>query len=236
MADTLVFCTSYFDTEDTYYLRYKKWISYYLSLPFAQDKDFFMLDDGSDLSVADNLYNYIEGDITEDTQIKKMNFYHFNERKGSNKTANHPGWYRSFFFSLKIARTLGYRKIIHIESDLYLLTPSICEYIDNFNSGWGSFKCKKYHFPESSLQIINKDNYIKLENFKQEILARGWEQVAKMNVEHHLPLTSCVEGFNGDRFGEEGLQQTEGMDYYAQSRLHQNFYFNHPQQEPKSSL
>ena len=236
MADTLVFCTSYFDTENAYFLRYKKWISYYLSLPFSEDKDFFMLDDGSDLSLADNLYNYIEGDITEDTKVEKMNFYHFDERWGSNKTANHPGWFRSFFFSLHIAKTLGYSKIIHIESDLYLLSPSICKYIDDLNSGWVSFRCKMYRFPESSLQIINKDNYYRLENFKQEILARGWERTATLNVEHLLPVSHVEESFNGDRFGERNRKQEGDMDYYAQARLHQNFAFNHEKQQPQSSL
>ena len=74
----MVFCTSYFENQEYYYLRYKKWISYYLSLPFSEDKDFFMLDDGSDLTVADNLFNYIEEEVTEDSKIEKMNFFHFN--------------------------------------------------------------------------------------------------------------------------------------------------------------
>ena len=233
MAKTLVFCTSYFETEEDYYLRYKKWISYYTSLPFSEGKDFFMLDDCSNLNVADDLYNYIEGDISEDTPIEKMNFYHFDERWGNSRTANHPGWFRSFFFSLDIAKTLGYEKIIHIESDLYLLSQGICDYIDGLESGWVSFRSKMYRFPESSLQIINKDNYYKFENLKQETLARGLEQMASLNVEWLLPVTHVEEGFNGDRFGERNRKQDKDMDYYAQSRLHNNFIFDYVEQFPE---
>ena len=221
----MVFCTSYFENQEYYYLRYKKWISYYLSLPFAEDKDFFMLDDGSDLTVADNLFNYIEEEVTEDSKIEKMNFFHFKERAGNTRTANHPGWYRSFLYSLDIARTLGYDKIIHIESDLYLLSNKICQYIDGADSGWISFLCPKYNFPESSIQIINRDCFRKFENFRDEILAKGLHSMAHANVEHLLPLTHLEKGFNGDRFGETNLPQNLDMDYYAQARLGSNFNF-----------
>jgi hypothetical protein len=226
VAKTLVFCTSYFETEDIYYLRYKKWISYYMSLPFSEDKTFFMLDDHSDLSVADDRYNFIEGDITEDTKVEKMNFYHFDERWGNNRTANHPGWFRSFLFSLEIAETLGYEKIIHIESDMYLLSPRICEHIDELDSGWVSFRCPTYRFPESSLQVINKDNFGKFNNFKNELLAKGLETLENSNVEWLLPLTHVEEKFTGDRYGERGIKQGPEMDYYAQARLNQIFVFD----------
>jgi len=226
VAKTLLFCTSYFETEELYYLRYKKWVSYYLSLDFTKDKDVFMLDDHSNLDVADNLYNLIEGEITEKTKIEKMNFFRFGERWGGNHTANHAGWYRSFLFALDIADVLGYEKIIHIESDLYLLTPKICEHIDNLNSGWASFRCPTYKFPESSLQVINKDNFGKFRNFKGELEAKGLDNLAGQCVEWLLPLSKVEEGFIGDRYGERGAKQTEEMDFYAQARLNQNFVFD----------
>jgi hypothetical protein len=226
VAKTLLFCTSYFETEEIYYLRYKKWISYYLSLDFSKDKDVFMLDDNSDLNVADNLYNFIEGEITEKTKIERMNFFHFDQRWGGARTANHAGWYRSFLFSLDIADVLGYEKIIHIESDLYLLTPKICEHIDNINSGWVSFKCPTYGFPESSLQIINKDNFGKFRNFKNELQAKGLDNLGSQQVEWLLPLSKIEDEFTGDRYGEKAVKQSKDMDYYAQSRLNQNFVFD----------
>ena len=226
MAKTLLFCTSYFDTEEKYFLRYKKWISYYSFLPFSEDKDIFILDDGSDLSLADNLYNYIEGDITEETKVEKINFYHFKERWGSYSTANHPGWYRSFLFTYDIATTLGYDKIVLVESDLYLLSSKICKYIDDLNSGWVSFRCPTYGFPESSLQIINKDNYKKFFNFQQELLAKGLENMASKNAEWVIPFSKVETKFKGDRYGEKKAKQEPSMDYYAQANLSQNFMFD----------
>ncbi len=222
----MVFCTSYFENLEYYYLRYKKWVSYYLSTPFAEDKDFFILDDGSNLDVADNLYNYLEGDLSPDIPIKKVNFYHFEDRLTKGGGANSEGWYRSFLFAYDIASTFGYEKIVHIESDLYLLTPEICEYINQSNSGWISFKCPTYHFPESSLQIINKDCYDKFNNFKQEVLARGLENMGAHNAEWLLPLTHIEDRLTGDRYGERFEDQNETMDYYAQSDLNQNFTYD----------
>ena len=226
MAKSLLFCTSYFETEETYFLRYKKWISYYSALSFTDDKDIFILDDGSNLAVADNLYNYIEGDITEDTKTEKVNFYHFPERLTQGIAANSEGWYRSFLYSYDIATTLGYDKIIHIESDLYLLSPKICEYINNLNSGWVSFKCPTYQFPESSLQIINKDNYKKFFNFQQEVLAKGLWKMSSKNAEWIIPFSRTETRFVGDRYGERKVKQNETMDYYAQANLAQNFVFD----------
>lgn len=226
MAKTLLFCTSYFDTKAKYYLRYKKWISYYSNLEFSKDKDIFVLDDGSNLELADNLYNYIEGDVSENTKIDKVNFYHFPERWGSYSTANHPGWYRSFLFSYELATTLDYDKIILVESDLYLLSQKICDYIDELDSGWVSFRCPTYGFPESSLQIINKDNYKRLFNFQQETLAKGLDKMAAKNAEWVIPFTHVETSFRGDRYGEKKVKQESYMDYYAQANLAQNFVFN----------
>lgn len=226
MAKSLLFCTSYFETEQVYFLRYKKWLSYYSALPFTDDKDIFILDDGSNLELADNLYNYIEGDITEDTKVDKINFYHFPERLTQGAAANSEGWYRSFLYSYDIAATLGYDKIIHIESDLYLLSPRICEYINDLNSGWVSFRCPTYGFPESSLQVINKDNYKKFFNFQQETLAKGLWKMATQNAEWLLPFTHTETKFTGDRYGERKIAQSPEMDYYAQSNLSQNFVFD----------
>ena len=159
-------------------------------------------------------------------RIKKMNLFRFSERWGGNHTANHAGWYRSFLFSLDMADVLGYDKIIHIESDLYLLTPKICEHIDNLNNGWASFRCPAYKFPESSLQVINKDSFGKFRNFKSELEARGLDNLAGQCVEWLLPLSKVEEGFIGDRYGERGAKQTKEMDFYAQARLNQNFVFD----------
>ena len=226
MVKSLIFCTSYFESETVFYLRYKKWLAYYLSLPFSEDKDFFILDDGSDLTLADNLYNLIEGDLSPETPIEKVNFYHFKDRLTKGGGANSEGWYRSFLFAYDIATMFGYDKIIHIESDLYLLTPGICDYINDLNTGWVSFRCPTYRFPESSIQIINKDCYDKLSDFKDETLDKGLENMHAHNAEWIIPFTHVEEDFVGDRYGERREDQNADMDYYAQAGYTQHFEFD----------
>ena len=48
---TLIFCTSYFDTEELYQKRYQKWIDYYNHHPFTNDKHMYLIDDCSDLEL-----------------------------------------------------------------------------------------------------------------------------------------------------------------------------------------
>ena len=48
---TLIFCTSYFDTEELYQKRYQKWIDYYNQHPFTNDKHIYLIDDCSNLEL-----------------------------------------------------------------------------------------------------------------------------------------------------------------------------------------
>ena len=76
------------------------------------------------------------------------------------------------------------------------------------------------------MQIINKDNFGKFRNFKNELQAKGLDNLGSQQVEWLLPLSYIVGEFVGDRFGEKAIKQTKDMDYYAQSRLNQNFVFD----------
>ena len=115
---TLIFCTSYFDTEELYQKRYQKWIDYYNQHPFTNDKHIYLIDDCSNLElITDDVVNIIKEDKLDSSQeVKKINLYSFHNRKGlnwSHNSANNEGWWRSFCASLDIAEEYNYEKIIH---------------------------------------------------------------------------------------------------------------------------
>ena len=218
---TLIFCTSFFDTEELYQKRYKKWIDYYHKHPFTNDKHLFLIDDCSDLKlITDDLVHTIKEDQLGDFQeVNKINIYSFNNRKGlnwSHNSANNEGWWRSFSASLDIAEEYNYEKIIHIESDAFLISKRMFDYIDSLKTGWIGLWANKYNFPESCIQIICKDQF---DSFRDFVSCGSHELSKKGFAEKIIPFTNVERRFVGDRYGEKVNVQTEGLDYFCQTKL-----------------
>jgi len=224
---TFIFCTSYFDSEADYKHRYAKWAAYYSNVELRKDKPILMIDDGSDLSLIDEEHFAVikAGDLTKDTKLEteRVNLISFDERAPlheNGQAANSAGWWRSFLFSLEIAEKLNFEKIIHVESDLYLISHKIRKFIDDLEEGWTSFVCNKYHWPESSLQVICKDQFKEFQEFGKDLEELGLTKIDSMRgpAENLIPFSSVMVGFNGSRYGEALTNQMPGMDYFAQCR------------------
>ncbi len=219
----MLFCTSYFDTEEVYQKRYRKWIDYYSGHPFCRDKDLFLIDDHSDLRLVDGDIHVIGESEFGCGRAQKINLIHFGERKGGPEAANSAGWYRSFLKSLDLARRFGYERIVHAESDAYLISRRIFDYIEETRFGWTMFWCHLFRFPETGLQVICKDQFPLFERFQ----SKGHDFYVGKMAEWTLPYTRLEAFFNGDRFGEyagkiggdDRIRQVDGMDYYTQCSL-----------------
>ncbi len=215
---TLVFCTSFFDNKELYLKRYKKWIDYYSSHHLMIDKHFFLIDDSSNLDlIHDPKINiYIENKKIHYRESNKITIFSFNDRKGQNwshNSANNEGWWRSFCMSIKIAEIYGFSKIVHIESDAFLISNRVMNYINNLEEGWVALWANKYYFPESSIQVICNDQFDNFNNF----ISCGYQELSKKGyAEEILPFTHVERGFLGDRFGEKYLNQIYGVDYICQ--------------------
>ena len=218
---TLIFCTSYFDTQELYRKRYQKWIDYYNKHPFTSDKHLYLIDDCSDLELItdDSVHNIKEDQLEDFQEVNKINIYSFNNRKGlnwSHNSANNEGWWRSFSASLYIAEKYNYEKIIHIESDAFLISKRIFNHIDSLKSGWTGLWANKYNFPESCIQIICKDQF---DSFRDFVSCGSYELSKKGFAEKIIPFTNVERRFVGDRYGEKVNEQMEGLDYFCQTKL-----------------
>jgi hypothetical protein len=60
----------------------------------------------------------------------------FPEQLGRSSMFCYPGWWRSFTYAVKIAQLYGFDKIIHIESDAYVCSQRLSDYIHSINCGW----------------------------------------------------------------------------------------------------
>jgi len=220
---SFVFCTSFFESEDHYDTRISRWVNYYKSLEFTKDKPLVIIDDGSpDISFCDKEFNIIDPDNPPE-KLERINFIRFPNHLGRFSHLAYFGWWRSFLYSFKVAEKYKFDKIIHVESDCYLLTSKITNYIENSNKGWATFWTKKYSFPETNIQVINKDMFHahpKIEEKLNREKKKSFGFLAGFHAEHVLPFTNIEKNFTGDRYGEEGLPQKPEYDYYCQTPPH----------------
>ena len=194
---TLLFCTSFCPNEGAWRARPRRWLDHHLALPLVHDA-VFVLDDASPFVTTDYDVMVLKTlpDILAPTPAAFV--YQFAAREGRRGVMGHRGWWRSFLYSLTIARRYGYARIVHIESDAYLLSRGIVDHINAIDHGWTVFWCPRYNCPEPSLQVIALDQF----DAMAEVAARGLDELTQGIAEMTLPFTHIERAFTGNRYGE----------------------------------
>lgn len=196
---SVVFCTSFIDEKNQ--SRYKNWINYYQNkLKLFHAEKLFLIDDGSSAVNFDERIEIINSDYLPDTLDKDICLFHFDKHLGRPGRRDYQGWWRSFTFSSKLAEKYNIDKFIHIESDYFVLSREMMNYIANVSEGWTVFYSQFYNFPETAIQIICNDSFDKLNNIYQQALASDYK--FKKIAERTLPFSKVEKSFTGDRLGE----------------------------------
>lgn len=194
---SILFCTSFIKDEASWQQRYSRWLDFYNASPLG-DTMKFMIDDGSPFSPADARIETVAHDAPLTYAQHKIVRVHFPNNLGRQSMSIYPGWWRSFLHSINIAREVGAQKIIHIESDAFILSDRLFEFIDSVQTGWHVLWAQRYGLPETAIQVICEDQFESLTNFKQQA-----EQTPPTEfAEHILPFTSVDKSFLGDRYSE----------------------------------
>lgn len=212
MGSTLVFCTSYMPNQEEWELRYTRWLEHHRKV-FPKEP-LVMIDDGSEylpdepgISINTDMENFQVGD--------RASIYHFPDRLGRHAVHNFPGWFRSFTFSVVIARKLNLKKIVHIESDSFILTENALELINTMTGGWTAFWCPRWRMPESAFQIICEDKFASLEQVRTSSFATRY---ANKIMEKSLPFTRVDRSLCGNRYGEFRSKVPSYADFAVQVR------------------
>lgn len=90
----------------------------------------------------------------------------FDNNLARQSVSAYPGWWRSFLHSVPLARQLGADKIMHIESDAYILSPRLADFLNGIESGWHVMWSERDKFPETAIQVICSDQFEVFEQFK----------------------------------------------------------------------
>lgn len=182
---TLLYCTCYVYDQKSLE-RFKLWIEYYQEkMSKLGATHLCLIDDGSTTFWLEKL-----GEITEiqETQIELqdinnkfpnksqteyivelkegLNIIRFREHLGKVHTSYHhnalfPGWWRSFAFGVELARRYNFDKFIFLESDYFIVTDKLFNFIKETN-GLNSLWEPKSHYAESSACWCSKSNFYQL--------------------------------------------------------------------------
>jgi tetratricopeptide (TPR) repeat protein len=210
-SGAVLFCTSYFRDAATWQARYSRWIEHHQAFPWLC-RAIVMIDDGSPHEPERSQLTAIAAADIGKRALPRRALVRFPNNLGRAGTTVYPGWCRSFLFSLDIAESYGFRKIVHVESDTYLLSSGIVDYIQRTRTGWTAFWSARYQFPETALQIICSDAFPALAKIRDA----GPDAFRGQPAEMVLPFTRVEKSFVGDRFSEFQAAIPPNADYAVQ--------------------
>lgn len=220
---TLLFCTSFAKDQDTWNIRYRKWVKF--NRKFANKvHQIMIIDDGSpvlpDWHKEENI-EIVTGKVKKEID-NKIFLYHYENNLGRPAPLNYPGWFRSFVTAGVYANKHNFDKVIHVESDSYLLSNRIWDFVLNIKHGWNALWCPLHKMPESAIQIICKDQ-MPLYRAGADI---SYNNFANLPIEAILPYTNVINFFSGDRYGEYANTIPKDADYVVQAKYEWDININ----------
>lgn len=193
----IIFCTSFIKDAPSWESRYQRWLDYYENIPIDAVKK-IMIDDGSPFLPPAEIINTVSHSAPLAENGDKNLIIRFDNNLGRQSGADYPGWWRSFLHSVNVANELGVDKIIHIESDAYIMTPRLVNFINEIESGWNVLWSPRYRMPETAIQVICRDQFAIFEKFKDKHPDYFFPDIA----EKLLPFTTVHKQFKGDRYSD----------------------------------
>jgi hypothetical protein len=208
---TLLFCTSYCPDAGSWRARERRWLDYYRDVPLRHDA-VFLIDDASPYVTDDPDVATLDALPARLPEGPRAFVYRFATHEGRHGLYGHRGWWRSFLFSLTIARALGFARIVHVESDAFLLSRRIVERINALDDGWTAFWFPAYGVPEPALQVIADDQF----DAMASVAARSLDDLTQDLAENTLPFTRIERNYSGNRYGEMRGRIPGYADYACQ--------------------
>lgn len=216
---TLLFCTGYAGTLDQWTGLYGRWINAVESGTLEFDT-LLIPDDGSPVLPNWPGIEVMTGPLPDIETASRGIIYHYEQNLGRQAIYIYPGWHRSFMLAAEYARKYGYEKIVHVESDAFLISGRIQQYINEFTSGWTVFWCPCHQIPETALQVIAGPALERLYSLIDQPYANFAGRPADPGSEQGtswLPYDTVNRDYFGDRsWGERGLTVPTNADYAGQ--------------------
>lgn len=232
----MVFCTAYAQDMSVWADRYRVWLDAILCSGLADQ--ILLVDDGSATlpGWADTALISVDalGDGYTAPAMGAVGLVHFRQRLGRLDVLNFPGWHRSFCFAALYAARHQFDRVIHIESDAFVVSARARDYLRDFSDGWAAFWSARYGMPESAIQVAAGEGLRALAGFARAPYGPLVGQVH----ERAFPFTAVAREFRGDRYGEFTDAIPAHADYAAQvpSRRERGFLWFLPGRDNAAPL
>jgi hypothetical protein len=217
---TLIFCTSYVADGAAWSTRYRRWLDHHGAIPW-HDALLCLIDDASPFVPPTTEVICVPAGAPLPDAPSLPLMVRFPDRLGRPALIRYPGWWRSFLHSLVVARHYGCERIVHIESDSFVLSRRMAAFVEGRRSGWTAFWCPRWRFPETCIQVICADQF----DAMQRLADDGWDRHAGQLAERELPFTDVVRDPHGNRYGEFRSRIPGFADFAAQVQPHHKVWF-----------
>ena len=211
---TLVYCTAYAVAASVWGQRNRRWVDAVVA--GLNPDQVLLVDDGSAVlpgwSDLDLFCGGVVGEAFTTGPRGRVLLYHFRDHLGRRGLKDFPGWHRSFVFGALYAEALGFDRVIHIESDAFVISEAARAFLMGFKDGWAGLWSPLYAMPESAIQVAAGDGLRALAAFARAPYAGMIGQ----DHERALPFTHVERGLTGDRYGEGDKFIPGDADYAAQ--------------------
>lgn len=211
---TLLIAPCIVDTEERVQ-RYIKWLEYYM--PLADKIGFseiLLIDNASPQENIDKLANKHAELISK----YPINLHIIRKKVRIERFPPHGYgfWYRAMASGYKYALNWDYDKVIHIDSDAFIFTNKMCNWLKDIKYGWVSTYTKLCGFPECNIHVVaGRYNLIKAKIWMTEDFLEFYPNDI---AEKRIPWTEVNKDFTGDRYPEFGkMVQEPEWDYCCQT-------------------
>jgi hypothetical protein len=230
---TLVFCTAYAADPSVWADRYRPWVDAVLAGGLGAYQ-VLLVDDGSASLPGWADTHVVSVDVLGDAFDAPLRgpvlLAHFRARRGRVDVLNFPGWHRSFCFAALYAQRHQFDRVIHIESDAFVISQRAQNFLAGFSQGWAAFWAARYDMPESAIQVAAGQGVLAMAQFARQ----PYDALIGQTHERLLPFSHFEKQFEGERHTEFSESIPPGVDYAAQvpSRRERGFAWFLPGRQP----
>ena len=154
-----------------------------------------MIDDGSPILPVWEDIEILPAE-SETVSDRIILLFHFSDNLGRWRGHNYPGWYRSYAFAAEYAKRHGFEKIIHVESDAFLIGDSVPALFNEIEDEWIALWVPFDEMPETAIQVAagtGLDSYY-------AVTRQPYSDFVQQVIELVLPFSRVIKSLAGGRF------------------------------------